>query len=61
MIDLVDNADMVARKSVTVDLNFLCCGANAGPKKIEKAREQGVVVLSEEQFKTLLKTGEIPE
>lgn len=31
------------------------------PKKIEKARHQGVVTLSEDQFLALIETGEIPE
>ncbi|WP_330926951.1 hypothetical protein [Candidatus Sororendozoicomonas aggregata] len=58
---LAENAGMIVRKSVTTNLNFLCCGSRAGPKKIETARNQAVVVLCEEQFKTLLRTGEIPE
>lgn len=56
-----DNAGMVVRTSVTTALDFLCCGYNAGPKKIDKARYQGVVTLSEDQFLALIETGEIPE
>jgi len=52
---------MVVRRSVTRSLNFLCCGYNAGPKKIEKARAQNVIALNEEQFSQLLDTGEVPE
>lgn len=54
-------AGMIVRTSVATALDFLCCGYNAGPKKIEKARHQGVVTLSEDQFLTLVETGEIPE
>ena len=58
---LAEQAGMVVRQSVTLALNFLCCGENAGPAKTEKAREQGVIILSEDQFELLLETGEIPE
>lgn len=61
LIELAESSGMFVRSSVTNNLNFLCCGYNAGPKKVEKSRHQGVVVLSETQFKTLLETGEIPE
>lgn len=46
--------------SVTKNLAFLCAGENAGPAKLAKATEQGVVVLNREQFEHLLETGEIP-
>ena len=58
---LAKSSGMFIRSSVTKKLDFLCCGYNAGPAKIEKSRHQGVVALSETQFKTLLETGEIPE
>lgn len=58
---LASSSGMVVRTSVTSNLDFLCCGYNAGPKKIEKSRHQGVVVLSEPQFREMLETGEIPE
>jgi len=56
-----ENAGILVRSSVTRSLNFLCCGYNAGPKKIEKARAQNVIALNEEQFIQLLETGEVPE
>lgn len=59
--ELAEQSGMFIRISVTENLDFLCCGYNAGPKKIEKARHQGVVALSENQFKEMIKTGEIPE
>lgn len=46
---------------VTQGLVFLCCGPNAGPSKVEKARAQDVYVLNEGQFHVLLETGELLE
>ena len=37
-------------KSVTVNLEYLCCGENAGPSKLEKAGAQGVAIISEHEF-----------
>jgi len=54
-------AGMFVRDSVTKQLIYLCCGYNAGPKKIEKSRHQGAMILNELQFLELLETGEIPE
>jgi BRCT domain type II-containing protein len=45
--------------SITKNLAFVCAGENAGPSKLEKAKEQGVHVLNREQFEHLLETGEI--
>jgi BRCT domain type II-containing protein len=45
--------------SVTRNLAFLCAGENAGPKKLQKANEQGVYILSKDQFVHLIETGEI--
>ena len=58
---LAQECDMFVRSSVTKRLDFLCCGYNAGPTKIENARHQGVVILTEYQFTELLEIGEIPE
>lgn len=58
---LAEESGMFIRSSVTTYLDFLCCGYNAGPKKIDKARHQGVIALNESQFKAMLETGEIPE
>ena len=46
--------------SVTKKLDFLCGGETAGPKKLEKAIEQGVQILSENEFMNLIETGEVP-
>lgn len=48
-------------KSVTTGLVFLCCGPNAGPRKMEQAREQGVYIVGEPEFHQLLETGELPD
>lgn len=48
-------------KSVTTGLAFLVCGATAGPAKIEKARMQGVYIVSEPEFHLLIETGELPD
>ena len=61
LTELAEDAGMVVRQSVTVFLNFLCYGPNAGPKKMEKARMQGVIALSASQFEDMIITGEIPE
>ncbi|WP_439114667.1 BRCT domain-containing protein [Hydrogenophaga sp.] len=47
--------------SVTKNLAFLCVGENAGPAKLEKAREQGNHILTKEQFLHLLETGELTQ
>lgn len=46
-------------KSITVNLNFLCCGSNAGETKIKKALEQNVILLTTDEFYNLIETGEI--
>ncbi|WP_404389927.1 BRCT domain-containing protein [Pseudoalteromonas phenolica] len=58
---LATNNNLHVAKSVVQDLSFLCCGQNAGPKKIEKARVLGSIILTNEQFRHLVETGEIPE
>jgi len=60
LTELAKSRGLTVRKSVTVELNFLCCGDTAGPSKIDKAREQGVIALNENEFISLLKTGELP-
>lgn len=61
LIELARKNSLNVRSSVTKNLSFLCCGYNAGQKKIEAARKQGVLVFSEYQFRTMLETGELPE
>lgn len=54
-------AGMVVRSSVTQKLDFLCCGDNAGPKKLQAAREKNIPLLTKDEFLWMLKSGELPE
>jgi NAD-dependent DNA ligase len=36
--------------SVTKNLSFLCVGDNPGPAKLREATDQGVAIISEEEF-----------
>lgn len=47
-------------KTVTNLLAVLCIGYNAGPAKVEEAREKGAFVLDQEQLRHLINTGEVP-
>jgi BRCT domain type II-containing protein len=44
----------IVRTGVTKKLDYLCCGYNAGPVKIEKAKEQGVRLIDENQFEQMI-------
>lgn len=59
--DMAKAAGIAVKSSVTTHLRFLCHGAKAGPKKLEKAKAQGTVILDEKQFILLCDTGELPE
>lgn len=59
--DAARTSGMFIRGDVTKNLSVLCCGSKAGPSKVQKARQLGVLALSEEQFRQYLVTGEIPE
>jgi len=48
------------RTVVSKKLTFLVTGPTAGWKKLEVAKEQGVQLLTVEQFKALCETGEVP-
>jgi hypothetical protein len=54
-------AGLAVVQSVTKNLKFLVCGANAGPKKIEQARDRSIYILSSAQFGLLIETGELPD
>lgn len=58
---LAESKEMMVRQSVTRHLDILCYGYNAGPKKLEQALSQGVMILNRHQFENLLETGEVPE
>ena len=56
---LAEEAGLQVVKSVTRNLGLLVCGPNAGPKKLEKAAEQGTAVVDAAEFERFLETGEI--
>nr|WP_314269837.1 hypothetical protein [uncultured Kingella sp.] len=43
-------SDMWVTEKVRNHLEYLVCGSNAGPKKIEKAEKLGAVILTEAEF-----------
>jgi|TARA_A100001518_G_scaffold309_1_gene274 hypothetical protein len=51
---------MVVRKSLTKNLDFLCAGPNAGPRKLSEAKRKGVTVMDEPAFLEFLDTGVLP-
>ncbi len=59
MEDLAKGHGFMVRKSVTKNLDFLVCGPRVGAIKVQKAEEQGVMILREEQFDALIETGEL--
>jgi BRCT domain type II-containing protein len=61
VVELAKNNGMEIRNSVTKHLDILCYGYNAGPKKLEKALAQGVMILNQNQLEALIETGEVPE
>ena len=52
---------LVVCKSVTKGCLFVVGGYNAGPKKIEAAREARKYILDQAQFLQMLATGEVPD
>ena len=54
---LADAKGVRVVQTVTKGLAFLCAGPNAGPSKVDKARSQGVYIVSEPQLRELLETG----
>lgn len=59
--ELASEAGMVVRKSVTMHLKLLCYGYNASQMKMDKAREMGIIILNEQQFRDFLETGDFTE
>lgn len=58
---LASDANMTVRKSVTVHLKLLCYGYNASQMKMDKAREMGIIILNERQFRDFLETGDFTD
>lgn len=57
---LAEEMGLTVRKTVTNKLFFLCAGPKAGASKLSTARLQGSTILSEDEFRKLLATGEVP-
>jgi BRCA1-like protein len=58
---LAVDAGFMVVGSVTKNLSLLCIGPNRGPAKLEKAEKQkDTAIVTLEQFKLFLETGEIP-
>jgi NAD-dependent DNA ligase len=55
-----EEAHLEVVTSVTKSLRYLVTGPNAGPAKLQKAKEQEVVLMNAEQFRNMLETGELP-
>lgn len=61
LIELAEANNMVVRKDVTKYLNLLCYGYNASQRKLDLARQQGVIILNQPEFTHFVETGEIPD
>jgi len=48
-------------KTPTKQLDYLCCGPNAGPAKVEKARLAGAWLLNDHDLTVLVETGVLPD
>ena len=58
---MAHEAGMMVVKSVTNGLVYLCAGPNAGPAKVQPARERGLFILTAADLSVLIETGELPE
>jgi NAD-dependent DNA ligase len=45
--------------SVVKATTHLCCGSNAGPKKVKAAKARGLKILTCEEFQHMMETGEV--
>lgn len=61
LIELAESKEMVVRKDVTKYLNLLCYGYNASQRKLDLARQQGVIIVNQPEFTHFVDTGEIPD
>lgn len=61
LADLAAQRQMLVKGKVTKKLAFSCCGPNAGPVKMQTAREQGCFILSQAMLMAMLETGEVPD
>lgn len=61
LLRLAARSELVVVGSVTRKLSFLVEGQYPGSAKHEKAEKQGVLIMTLDQFKQFLQTGEIPD
>ncbi|WP_024911009.1 BRCT domain-containing protein [Chania multitudinisentens] len=54
LIDIAKLNGFIVRADITKDLNYLCCGNNAGPSKINKAKNNNSILLTCDSFYELL-------
>lgn len=52
---------MKVRKTLTKNLDFLCAGPNAGPRKMAEASERQITVMDEDEFWEFIDTGALPD
>ena len=60
LVSMAEDNHLKVVSSVTQHCDSLVGGENAGPKKVDKAKSQGVQLLNEDEFICLLDTGELP-
>lgn len=48
--EMAQSANLWVTQKVTKNLKYLVCGGNAGPKKIEEAKNLGAIIWSENDF-----------
>ena len=60
LVERATSLGYIVSKDVTKGLNFLCCGDNAGPSKINKAKQNNASLVSEENFLTFPPVEEFP-
>lgn len=53
LIQLAKTKKLEVKSDVTNNLLYLCCGPNAGPSKMKKAKSNGTILISEDDFRTL--------
>ncbi|MBY5940267.1 hypothetical protein KUW00_05115 [Halomonas sp. DP5N14-9] len=58
--NMAKDSGMVVRKSITKNLEFLCTGPRPSSTKVADASAKGCTILSQEQFFSLMETGELP-
>lgn len=61
LTDIAKSRGYVVSKDVTKGLSFLCCGENAGPSKINKAKQNNSILLSEADFLKLPSEDHTPD